>query len=460
MILGAVFKPFVDKRPVCVLGRAVLERLMSSERLDALFDETAVSGYTRRLQFSTVVQLMSDVVLGVHPSVNAAFQALEEAGEIPVSLNAVYNKLDRIEPLVSAALVRDSAAEAALVIDKMKASLSPWLPGYRCRILDGNHLSATEHRIEELRGTWAAPLPGKVLVVLDPERMLAEEVFMTEDGHAQERSLLDAILPSVKLQDLWIADRNFCTLKFLFGIPRRGGFFLIRQHGTVKGQLIGRKRKIGRGETGVVYEQTIRLIDPETGEETDFRRITVHLDQPTRDGDLELHVLSNVPMRDADALTLAALYRRRWTIETMFQEITKTLQCEISTLGYPKAALFAFCLALLAYNAVSVLKASLRSVHGAEAVQKTVSGYYLSLELRGTYDGMMIAIPEKHWTIFRTLSIKQFAKLLRDIAGHVKLSRYRKHPRGPKKPPPKKTAYKNGGHVSTYRLLKGNKGPC
>ena len=272
-----------------------------------------------------------------------------------------------------------------------------------------------------------------------------------------EGSLLDEVLPSVRLQDLWIADRNFCTLGFLFGIHRKGACFLFRQHGCLKGQLIGQKRKIGRSETGMVYEQTIRLIDPETDEAVDFRRITVKLDQPTRDGHLELHLLSNVPSEDASALELAGLYRKRWTIETAFQEITQTLQCEISTLGYPKAALFAFCLALQAFNAVSVLKASLRAVHGEEVVQNEISGYYLSLEIQGTYDGMMIALPEPHWAIFRTLSVAQFANLLVEIARHVKLSLYKKSKRGPKKPPPKKTKYKNGGHISTYKVLQQRK---
>ncbi len=457
MILETVFEPFIQRRPVCVLARGILERLMDPGRIDDLFEKTAKAGYTKKLQFSTLVQLMADVVLGVHPAVNAAFQFLDEAGEISVSLTAVYQKLDRVEPAVSAALVRNSAELAAPVIDALEGRLAPWLPGYRCRVIDGNHFSATEHRIEELRTTWAAALPGKILVVLDQERMLAERVFPTEDGHAQERSLFEAVLSSVMSNDLWIADRNFCTLGFLFGIRRRRGFFLIRQHGSVKGKLLGEKRRIGRCETGVVYEQTICLSDPATDEETGFRRITVKLDKPTRDGDEEIHLLSNVPAEEADAKVLANLYRKRWTIETVFQEITKTLQCEIVTLGYPKAALFAFCLALQAFNAVSVLKASLRTVHGEETVRERVSGYYLSLEIRGTYDGMMIAVPEPHWAIFRTLSPHQLAALLIEIAGHVKLSRYKKHPRGAKKPPPKKTTYKNGGHVSTYRLLQQRK---
>jgi hypothetical protein len=455
MLLARIFQPFIEKRPVCVMARGILERLFDPQRIDGLFAETAAVGYTRKLHFSTLVSLMGDVVLGVHPSVHAAYQALEEQ-DATVSLTAVYNKLDRVEPVVSAALVQDAAEQAAPVIDALGARLVPWLSGYRCRVLDGNHLSATEHRLEELRTTWAAPLPGKILVVLDQERMLAEEVFPTEDGHAQERSLLDATLASVRANDLWIADRNFCTFKFLFGIARRQAYFLIRQHGTVKGRLVGRRRKIGRCPTGMVYEQAIELRDPETTKTATYRRITVKLDQATRDGDYEIHLLSNVPESDADAVTLANLYRKRWTIETVFQEITATLQCEIQTLGYPKAALFAFCLALVAFNAVSLLKAALRAVHGEATVNETVSGYYLNLEIRGTYEGMMIAIPERHWTIFRKLSIEDLVNVLKEVASHVRLSRYQKHPRGPKKSPPKKSAYANGGHVSTFKLLNGN----
>jgi hypothetical protein len=222
MLLDKVFQPFLERRPVCVLARGLLERLFAPDRIDALFAQTADVGYTRKLHFATLVRLMGDVVLGVYPSVHAAFQALEPHA-VTVSLTALYNKLDRVEPAVSAALVGDAAQQTAPVIDALRTRREPWLPGYRCRVLDGNHLSATEHRLEALRTTWAAPLPGKVLVVLDQERMLAEAVFLTEDGHAQERSLLDAVLGSVQAQDLWIADRNFCTLKFLCSIARRGG---------------------------------------------------------------------------------------------------------------------------------------------------------------------------------------------------------------------------------------------
>jgi hypothetical protein len=451
MLLDTIFAPFVKERPICVMARAVLERLLDAQRLDDLFARTAQQQYTRDLLFSSLVQLMSEVVLGIHPSVHAAYQANPEA--IGVSTTALYSKLDRVETDVSAALVRDSAVLAEPVIKALGANHPRWVAGYHIKVLDGNHLASTEHRLQGLRGTWAAPLPGQALVVLDQQRMLITDVILHEDGHAQERSMIPEVLDLVQADQLWIEDRNFCTLGLLFGMPRRGATFVVRQHAQLQGELLSRARRAGTTRSGPVYEQLMRVRDPASGETLLMRRLTVKLKVATRDGDTELHLLSNVPSGRATAAQLARVYGKRWSIETAFFEITTTLTCEINTLGYPKAALFAFCLALLAYNAVSLIKAALRSEHGRKKINDEVSSYYLSLEIGRTYDGMMIAIPAPHWQLFRELSDRDFAEALGELAASVKLSRYQKHPRGPKKKPPERTPYENGKHVSTAKLL-------
>jgi hypothetical protein len=264
---------------------------------------------------------------------------------------------------------------------------------------------------------------------------------------------LDQVLPCVAKGDLWIEDRNFCTLGFLFGVRSGGAKFLVRQHANLPGRLRGRRKYVGRIETGRVYEQSMEITNPKTGATLVIRRITVKLYQPTRDGDTEIHILTNVPRRAANSLKLADLYRKRWTIETMFQELTETLTCEIKTLGYPKAAVFAFCLALVAYNGISVIKAALRSVHGTDAVEEHVSGYYLSLEISKIYTGMMIAIPPQHWTVFRDMTVAQLARILKELAHYVDLSKYQKHPRGPKHPRPERIHTGRTNHVSTARVL-------
>ncbi len=281
--------------------------------------------------------------------------------------------------------------------------------------------------------------------------MTVTDVLLTEDGHAQERSLLEDVSQLVRADDLWVADRNFCTLGFLFGISKRDGFFAIREHAGLPGELLGKRRFKGRCETGEVYEQRVRLRNDE-GKVLEVRRVTVILDQPTREGDTEIHVLTNLP-KEVGALQVAEVYRKRWTIEGLFFEVAQTLSCEIDTLGYPKAALFAFCLGLLASNAVALLKAALRAVHGEEAVRQTLSAYYLVLEIRQTYAGMMVAIPPADWQVFNGLDDAGMAKVLKEIAGHVSLKRYRKTVRGEKKPPPERRRYRNGAHVSTAKII-------
>jgi IS4 transposase len=448
-MLPSMLHTFAEQSPICVMSRAALENLFDPEQLDSLFEQTAQKQYTRTLLFSQIVELMHGVVLGVEPAVYAAYRKRRHT--LKVSDQAIYDKLDGMELGVSAALVKYSAQRAQSVINELQARRNPWLPGYRVRILDGNHLAATEHRIEELRITLSAPLPGKILVVLDPEVGLATDVFLTPDGHAQERSLLDQVLETVRERDLWIADRNFCTKKFMFQIAKKRAYFVIREHGSVPGELVGKRVFKGEGPSGKIYEQAVEYTYE--GETLKLRRVTVELNEVTRDGDEQLHILTNLPNK-ISALKVSALYGKRWSIETLFFEVTTTLTCEINTLCYPKAALFVFCLALMAANAVAVIKAALRATHGEQKADE-LSGYYLALEIRQVHDGMMIAVPPASWDVFARMQVTEFAKLLKQIAANADLERYRKSRRGPKKPPPKKNRYEHGGHVSTHKLLIG-----
>jgi hypothetical protein len=447
-MLPSNFQPFVNDRPICVLARATLEHLFEPQQLDELFARTAVKQYAHKLLFSALAEMMIAVVLCVEPSVHAGYR--KRKATFAVSDQAVYDKLQAMELGISAALVADSAQKAARVIDELNARRAPWLPGYRTRILDGNHLAATEHRIKELRTIWEAPLPGTTLVVMDPTTGLATEIVQTPDGHAQERSLLDDVLALVEPRDVWIADRNFCTFKFLFRIDAAKAYFIIRQHGNMQGKLKGKRRLVGEGPTGKIYEQEIQLTFE--GETRIFRRITIELLEPTRDGEHVMHLLTNLAKNEVSGAVVATLYRRRWTIETLFAEVTETLACEINTLCYPKAALFVFSLALLAANAVAVVKASLRAAHGEEAADQ-LSAYYLALEIKQVHEGMMVALPAENWRVFQAMTTKQFAAALKKIAAHADLTRYEKSRRGPKKPSPKRTKYRNGGHVSTHKVL-------
>jgi hypothetical protein len=450
MILSDVFERYVKKSPVSVMARTMMEVALAREDLDALFDEHTDRQYTRSLLFSTIVDLMGVVVSKSRPSIHAAFQEVKET--LPVSLTAVYDKLNGLESTVTSALVQHTADKLAPVIVAMKGQLAPLLPGYRARIIDGNHLAATQRRIEVLKRSKAGPLPGHSLVVLDPALMLATNMIPCEDGHAQERSLSPEILKLVRKLDVWIADRNFCTTALLFGIAKREAFFVIRHHANLTFEALAPLKECGRTETGEVYEQRVAVTNSE-GKVLKLRRVVIRLDTPTRDGDPEMALLTNLPKGDADATRVSEVYRNRWTLETMFQSLTQMLQGEIDTLGYPRAALFGFSVALATYNVLSTVQAALRAKFGIEKVQEEVSTFYIALEVQASHQGMEIVFDPEVWEPYSKMLPKALAKEMLGWATHVKLSKYRRHPRGPKKPVPKRTRFVDKMHVSTARLL-------
>jgi len=446
--MSDIVECFLKAAPTCVLARTVLEELFDPQRLDELFERTAQRQYHRELLFSCQVQLMSRVVLGLKPSIHAAYKDARE--DIPTSVQSVYNKLAHTDDAVSEALITDSAVMVRPVLDALKSALPEPVAGFRARVVDGNLLSKTERRVKPLRNHWSRGLPGRALVVYEPASDLVTQVFLNRDAHACERTRMDEVLALVEPGDLWLADSHFCTHHVLRTIHDRGACFLVRQHTNMTGRLRGERREIGRTSTGIVYEQELEMIGANEG--WVIRRLTLVLDQPTTDGHTEIHVLTNVPESRVDAVVLLEAYRQRWTIEKRFYDVWQMLNAEPKMLAYPAAALFAFCLGLVASNAVALMRAALRSVHSPEQVAN-MSNYHMAREIQENYPGMMIVWPLDLAEAARTTTAEALAERLCLIASRVRPEKYRKSRRGPKKPPPPKTPYQNGHTLSTQRLL-------
>lgn len=447
-MMDHVLERYAARSPLSLMARIGLEHCFSNDALDKLFERNRALGYTQDLTFSATVDLMALVVTGAQPSVRAAYQQRE----VGVRLKSVYEKLQHLEPAVCQAMVAETATRAAALVAEMKAERAPWLPGLRLKILDGNHLAATERRLEVLRGSHAGPLPGFVLAVYEPATELVRRVLVCVDGHAQERALLADVLPLVEPGDCWIGDRNFCTIDFLLGIAERRGAFLVRQHGSLELEAVGELVACGRIETGAVFEQEVVLGAGARARRV--RRITVRLDAPTRDGDRELHLLTNVPVEVASATALAEAYRVRWRIEVAFNRLAMWLNAELAPLGYPKAALFGFCVGLLAYNLVATLLGALRVAHGASKVDAEVSGYLLVQDVRMNEPGLDVMIDAAEWTArYRRRSVAEVASELLALARRVDLRRLPKARTRPKNATKPRTKFKDQPHVSTARLL-------
>lgn len=451
---NAILERFIDKYPLAVMTRSIADCLLD-ERVDDVFQQNRSRQYDDTIKFSTVATSMAEIALGTVENRNQAYRKYKQ--ELQVSAVAYYGKLNRTEPAISEGMVRYSAQRAGELLDEL--GFEPWevLPGYRGLTFDGNHLQKTQKRLKETRGLCAAPLPGTVVARYDHQRGLFDQAYLLEDAHAQEATVLERAVEDLRERDLVIADRHFCIVGFLLKIAARCACFVIRQHGRLKGKLLGKRKRIGRTDSGMVYEQALEI---HNGDDTlVIRRISVELDEPTRDGEVEIHILSNVPPEHADARRLAEIYRQRWEIENAFYVLTTTMNCEAKSNCHPRCALFQFCMAMLAYNCRQVLLAALYAEHKQEDVE-AMSQYNVSIDIVSPMEGMVTAITEQEWTALTPQSSSGRASFLRRVAGRVNVRAYRKSVRGPKKPPPQRKRCKAGTHVSTHRLLAERKQRC
>lgn len=451
-MLSNIFETFVEESPVTVMATGLMAHVFATESIDAIFERYAQVQFQQTLMFSSVVDLMSLVVCGIHPSVNAAYRA--KAKEMTVTSAALYKKLQGVEPVVSRGLLRETYLDLAHIREQWQLEDTSLIPGYRWRILDGCALASTDHRLESIRYHAAKALPGKVIAVLDPQQQLVSDVFPCVDGHAQERSLLKAVLETVEAGQIWIGDRNFCTKEFLSGVEDAQSYFIIRYHKSLNYDAEQGLRSSGKVETGKVLSQKVEIKDLQCHSRT-YRLVVVRLLKPTRDGDAEIAILTNIPESVAADTVIAEAYRTRWRIETLFQTITANFHGEISSLAYPQAAIFSFCLALVSYNILSTVRAAMSSVHGCGKIESGLSDYYLVEEIHSTYRGMMIALPAPVWEPYAVMSHSELAKELSRLALRVSLSRFRKTPRGAKKPRPPLIVDGRNRHISTARALDG-----
>lgn len=451
----AVVERFEQHAPACVMARLALEQAMPAAWVDEVFEEHRQRQYPRELMFSTIVELMTLVTLGLRPSLHAAARKLEN---LPVSLAALYDKLKRTEPAVLRGLVRGSAQRLMPVAAQLDGQAS--LPGWQLRIVDGNHLPASEKRLQALRGQRGAALPGHSLVVYDPDLGLVCDVVACEDAHESERVGVQPLIDGAQSGQLWIADRHFCTLAITQGLSQAGASFIVREHARHP-RLVrhGEWVEHTRIDTGRLRERTLEVqAIHDTAAPAPiqaWRCIEIELDTPTEAGDTTIRLWTNLPST-VDAATIAALYRKRWRIENMFQRLESVLHSEIKSLGHPRAALLGFTVAVLAYNVLSLLQRAVEHAHRDEQPELEVSTYHLAEHVKSGYEGMLIAVPAEHWPTAAEPTAQALADKLLRLARRILPRQVVTSKRGPKIDKPK--GYVDGSiarsHVSTARVLK------
>ena len=439
-----IFDKFCAAAPFAVLVQLLARESISSD-FQKIFDDHRGRQYDDKLLFPAMGNAIADVVLGLCKSPNKAYEKHRKS--LRVARSTFYDKLNCTSHELSEAVVAFSGDQTKELQDSLGYQQWDGLDGYRLLALDGNHLQHTDKRLKPLRDIEQAALPGTAVARFDLGRQIFDRVYLLPDAHLQESTCCDAVVSDLNEKDVIVADRHFCIVAFLEAIDVKGAGFIIRHHGRLKGELLGKRRCLGRTDTGVVYEQQFK---PSKTSDLTIRRITIELDEPTQDGDTEVHVLTNLP----DTICgkhIVQLYPRRWDEEYGFYYLKTCYNSELKSIGHPLAALFIFAMTVYSYNIFQIIKATLYTEHDEDDVEN-LSHYNISCEIATNTPGMLIVLEDEDWIGLAPRSQAGLTRLLRQIAASIPIENYRKSKRGPKKPK-KRKANQKSKHASTGRLL-------
>jgi len=439
--MGPVFQKFPEENALCLPNRFPLEILFDAKRLEEVARKTSLQ-YRWDFLFSQAIAMILSLDFRVPALVHVAFHGLKE--ERGVCDKIISLKTPKLYKGVSGSVISDSAKQMNPIINAFQSRHQACVLSYKAKVKDGNHLAAIERRVKELRTKTSGQLLETVFAADEQEADLVTKVFLIRDSHAQERSVLDEVLLTVETKALLKAERNFCTKDFLKGIVKGNGFYVVHQHGGLLGTDVGIGSAEVQVEGGKVSEGDDRLSQGETG--FGVRRITLVLSEETRDRDKLMYLLTNLPDEIPGAM-IAEVYRKRWTIARRFYEVAQTLNFEPNTQGYPQAALFAFCLALIVSNALALIKASLCAVHNSQAPEK-MCHYHMARQIQEILAGMLVVLPPKNCMIYGQMEPVEFAGIPRQAAMNVKSENFKKAKHGPKKKPTRMKEIKYIAHFN------------
>ena len=453
-MLEGILKQFAMKAPAALMFRSLFNRIFSEESLNQIFRDRAQHQVESKVLFSHLLGVLVPVVCGASKSVNAAYQSRN----FKYSKQAFYDKLKGVELDVTTGLLTTVCDELLRIHDSSKLRHPDPVRGFHTFVIDGKTYNASEHRIFESRTDARAPLPGRSVAVLDTRYELFVDIECETNAHCSERKIVRPLLEKLEAGALYLADRNFADSNTISGFINADSFFIVRQNkGCLSWSELPGTRLSNRGKDsngGKLSEDKIeiKLID---GSYQVVRRIKVKLSKPTRKGDTELTLLSNLPGR-VSAKAIANAYRKRWTIETAFGHLARALNSEIKTLCYPKAANLCFVVALVLFNLMSTMKSLLKK-HGRYSERYEIvdlSYYYLADEILRWQTACDWLEEEMHVDL-RVISdqpLRSFIKDLKFIASNAELQKYRKHVRSEKKKPPKRK-FNGTRHMATQKIL-------
>jgi hypothetical protein len=444
--------------PLADAALHLLDYVADDAFLADLFDRHRGRCYERAIGFADLVHLLAEALTVHGQSAHRTFVRARADGDLAASARAAYDKVARLPPAVSAALLTDGTARLRAILpatagEPVPASLDEFTP----LAFDGKKVKAVARRLRPTRVVRGQVLGGKLLVAEDIRTGLAVAMEAHPDGEASDLALVPGLLARVRAVGgpprLWVGDRLFCDLVHLPLLAADGDHFLVRYQSKVGFHPDpDRPAQAGVNGRGQAFtDEWGWLGDPADDRRQYVRRVTVH--RPDAE---DVAVVTDLTDPDRyPAAGLLDLYLRRWGIERLFQKTTEVFHLDALVSARENGTVFQAAVCLLLYNLTVVVRAHVAVGAGRPPAGVSLEKVFgdLCRQLTGLVEVLGAPAVVTHYA-GRRWTAAALREYLAALLGPTWRHWWTKSPpRKPTKTVP--TEYLKGGHSSVYRIARG-----
>ena len=440
----------------------LLDYATDDDFLNGVFERHHGRSYQRTISFPLFVHLLTDALLGHRGSAHQTFQHALQDDSLQASVQAMYGKLRRVPLKLSLGFFTEAATRLRGVATPVVANPLPaCFAEFWALAFDGKKLKYVAKRLKQTRGLKGNIFGGKLLVVQDMATQQAIAIEAVADGEAADNPLVPPVVARVRALAntrlrLWVGDRAFCDFKLLGLFAKDGDHFVVRFN-TSCGFHADPSVPVrtGRDDVHRPYREEWGWL----GKPTNKHRIRVRMITVTRDSsdDPLILVTSLLDAQRYPAIDVLTLYRSRWGIEVMFQQVVQTVDLRALIGSTPQATVFQAMLCLLLYNITLIIRDYVAVA--AKRDPKTVSTKLLFDDVVRDLTGCLRVIGmDATLEVLRATKIcspKELQRYLAKILGTVWTNRWKKSPTRKRPPKSSPRAYICGGHTSVDKILRG-----
>ena len=474
-------RELMQRSPLAACVLETCDFIFDDAFLRSTWDEHRGRCYEDVLKFEQFLRLMRDALVNHGGSAHRVFVDLEASDEQPCDESNFYRKLARTPVAISRALLREGSQRLRQLLPesaKPVVDLPACFDRYTVAAGDGKKIKDAAKRLAPTRGYRGKLLGAKALVAMDLRSGMALAMSDSLDGMTNDVPLVPELMKQLyqvvvdgPLLTIW--DRQFDDVRTMRHFSARDGDAFVARAKQQDAIFTVESTVESKDEQGRTVLDEIGVLG-QGDKQMKLRRITLVRSKGNKkkvdaksnkkakgsaakdDADEEeddIVLLTNLLDRAAfSAADLLALYKHRWGIEQVFQQVTETFSLKHLIGSAPKAVLLQFAYCLLLYNLMQLIK--IYVAQDGNVMASAVSMFYLFNDVKRELSAWAYHTSSEWPRTARNASQMRdrLAELLKESWHPVRYKKASdKKLRKKQKPKP----LLRGGHTSVQRILEG-----